>query len=66
MSFTSLQRHFRGFNFQSDYGTKEQFNDDMKKVHEGSDDICWAVLYANNGDKVAEYKRGYTMAQYIQ
>lgn len=37
---TSIQRHYRGFNYQRDYETKEQFNEDMKKEHEGKDEIC--------------------------
>lgn len=61
----SVQRHFRGFSYQRNYDTKEQFNDDMKKEHEGSDEICWAFLFTDEGYMVAEYRRGYTMAQYI-
>jgi len=62
---TSIQHHYRGFNYQRDYETKEQFNKDMKKEHEGNDEICWALLFTDKGDKVAEYRRGYTMAQYV-
>ena len=63
--FTSLQRHYRGFNFQRDYKTKELFNADMKREHEENDEICWAHLFTESGEKVAEYRRGYSMAEYV-
>ena len=63
MEYTSIQRNFRGFNYKRDYQTKELFNDDMKQDHEGNSEIEWAHLFDKYGDKVAEYKRGCTMAQ---
>ena len=64
--FTSLQKHYRGFSYQKDYNSLESFNNDMKREHEGNDEICWAHLFNESGDRVAEYKRGYTMAQYLE
>ena len=65
MQYTSIQHNFRGFNYQVDYASKESFNEEMKKEHEGNDDICWAHLFSKDGDMVATYKRGYTMAEYL-
>jgi hypothetical protein len=65
MEYTSIQSNFRGFNYQKDYGSKERFNEDMKKEHEGRDEICWAHLFTKGGEMVATYRRGYTMAEYL-
>ena len=63
--YTSLQKHYRGFFFQRDYENKELFNEDMKFDADGKEEICWAHLFTEGGDKVAEYRRGYTMAEYL-
>ena len=63
--FTSIQRHWRGFNYQTDYQTKELFNEDMKKDAEGARAITWAHLFDEDGEMVATFKRGYTMAEYV-
>lgn len=65
MAYTSIQRNFRGFNYQIDYASKKSFNEEMKREHEGLDGICWAHLFTKDGEMVATYKRGYTMAEYL-
>lgn len=62
--YPSLQRHYRGFVFMKKYQDRREFNEDMKSYGKGSE-ICWAVLYSESGDKVAEFKRGYLEAQYF-
>lgn len=61
---TSLQRDYRGFTFQKNYLTKEKFNDDMVTDRNKKSEICWALLFTDDGEKVAEYKRGYESAEY--
>ena len=63
--YTSIQKHYRGFFFQRDYEDRELFNDDMKFHAEGPNEICWAFLLTESGEKVAEYRRGYSMAEYL-
>ena len=63
--FICIQRHFRGFNYQTDYVTTEKFNTDMQKDHEGEQEISWAHLFDEDGRMVATYRRGYTMAEYL-
>ena len=61
----SIQRHYRGFNYQQEYETKEHFNADMEQEHKGNDEVCWAHLFDEHGGMVATYRRGYAMAEYV-
>ena len=65
MKYRSLQKHYRNFCFQRDYDSKDDFNEDMKKDYEDGSEICWAFLFSDAGTLVAEYRRGFTMAEYF-
>ena len=63
--FSSLERHFRGFTYKAEYESREFFNKKMKEGAEGSLDVTWAYLYNEDGQKVAEYRRGDAMGEYL-
>ena len=59
MTYTSIQRNFRGFHYQVDYTTVEDFIDEMRKEENGNREICWAKCFnKKTGEQVAEYHRG--------
>ena len=59
MQYTSIQRNYRGFNYQVDYNSVDDFLKEMKKEESGNRDICWAKCFdSKTGNQVAEYHRG--------
>ena len=60
MTFTSIQRNMRGFNYQHDWYSVNDFWEGMKHQRDNeNDEVEWAKCFNEMGTEVAEYRRGY-------
>ena len=59
MKYTSITRSFRGYNYQTDWQTPDEWKEEMKRQEAKDNEIEWSVLvFVHSGMPVLQYHRG--------
>lgn len=59
MKYTSITRSFRGYNYQTDWQTSDEWRMEMKRQEQADNEIEWSVLvFVHSGMPVLQYQRG--------
>lgn len=59
MKYTSITRNFRGYNYQTDWQTSDEWREEMKRQEQADNEIEWSILvFVHSGMPVLQYSRG--------
>ena len=59
MKYTSITRSFRGYNYQTDWQTSDEWREEMKRQEQADNEIEWSVLvFVPSGMPVLQFSRG--------
>ena len=64
MKYTAISRNFRGFNYQTDYASVDDWKKEMMREAKGADETEWSILiHVHNAEPIIRYNRGVLFAE---
>jgi hypothetical protein len=64
MTYVSISRNFRGFNYKTDWVDSKFWEKEMERQCKFENEIEWSFLISDGGNILMKYKRGFGCLKY--